>query len=45
MLNELEDIKADGKTAVRYVDNIYVYQNLLQWKEQNHVGLPSFKED
>ncbi|MFK8013436.1 MAG: transglycosylase SLT domain-containing protein [Marinicellaceae bacterium] len=25
---------ADGKTAVRYVENILVYQNLLQWKEQ-----------
>ena len=25
---------ADGKTAVRYVENIHVYQNLLQWKEQ-----------
>lgn len=27
-------INADGKTAVRYVENIHVYQNLLQWKEQ-----------
>lgn len=26
--------KANGKTAVRYVENIHVYQNLLQWKEQ-----------
>ena len=26
--------KANGKTAVRYVENIQVYQNLLQWKEQ-----------
>ena len=34
LLNELEDKKIDGKTAVRYVENIYVYQNLLQWKEQ-----------
>ena len=25
---------ADGKTAVRYVENIHVYQNLLLWKEQ-----------
>ena len=25
---------ADGKTAVIYVENIHVYQNLLQWKEQ-----------
>lgn len=33
-LNNLEGSKADGKTAVRYVDNINVYQNLLQWKEQ-----------
>ncbi len=34
LLNEIKDIKIDGKTAVRYVENIYVYQNLLQWKEQ-----------
>jgi membrane-bound lytic murein transglycosylase F len=34
LLNDLDDIKADGKTAVRYVENIRVYQNLLQWKEQ-----------
>ena len=34
LLNDLEGIKADGKTAVRYVENIRVYQNLLQWKEQ-----------
>jgi membrane-bound lytic murein transglycosylase F len=33
-LNNLEGSKADGKTAVRYVENINVYQNLLQWKEQ-----------
>jgi membrane-bound lytic murein transglycosylase F len=33
-LNELKEKKADGKTAVRYVENIHVYQNLLQWKEQ-----------
>ncbi len=32
--NSNENIKADGKTAVRYVENIRVYQNLLQWKEQ-----------
>ena len=34
LLNDLEGVKADGKTAVRYVENIRVYQNLLQWKEQ-----------
>lgn len=33
-LNKLENSKIDGETAVRYVDNINVYQNLLQWKEQ-----------
>ncbi|VAW37615.1 Transglycosylase, Slt family [hydrothermal vent metagenome] len=33
-LNNLEKNRADGKTAVRYVENIHVYQNLLQWKEQ-----------
>jgi membrane-bound lytic murein transglycosylase F len=33
-LNKIEELKADGKTAVRYVENIHVYQNLLQWKEQ-----------
>jgi membrane-bound lytic murein transglycosylase F len=33
-LNEITGNKVDGETAVRYVDNIYVYQNLLQWKEQ-----------
>jgi membrane-bound lytic murein transglycosylase F len=44
-LNKMDEVKADGKTAVRYVENIYVYQNLLQWKEQNHVTLPSFSEE
>jgi membrane-bound lytic murein transglycosylase F len=34
LLNDLEVNKADGKTAVRYVENIHVYQNILQWKEQ-----------
>jgi membrane-bound lytic murein transglycosylase F len=34
LLNDLEGNKADGKTAVRYVENIHVYQNILQWKEQ-----------
>lgn len=34
LLNDIKDRKIDGKTAVRYVENIYVYQNLLQWKEQ-----------
>ena len=33
-LNDLDGFKADGRTAVRYVENIHVYQNLLQWKEQ-----------
>ena len=34
LLNNIKERKIDGKTAVRYVENIYVYQNLLQWKEQ-----------
>ena len=34
LLNELEVAKADGKTAVRYVENILIYRKLLQWKEQ-----------
>lgn len=34
LLNDLPKNKADGKTAVRYVENIHIYQNLLQWKEQ-----------
>jgi len=34
LLNGLDGFKADGRTAVRYVENILVYQNLLQWKEQ-----------
>lgn len=34
LLNDIKEKKIDGKTAVRYVENIYVYQNLLQWKEQ-----------
>ncbi|MBL4661684.1 MAG: transporter substrate-binding domain-containing protein [Alcanivoracaceae bacterium] len=34
LLNDLDGFKADGRTAVRYVENILVYQNLLQWKEQ-----------
>jgi len=33
-LNDLQNNKADGRTAVRYVENIHIYQNLLQWKEQ-----------
>lgn len=33
-LNELPGYKIDGKTAVRYVENILIYQNLLQWKQQ-----------
>jgi membrane-bound lytic murein transglycosylase F len=44
-LNKMEGVKADGKTAVRYVENIYVYQNLLQWKEQNHVSLPEISKE
>ena len=35
LLNEMEHINADGETAVRYVKNISVYQNLLKWKEQS----------
>ena len=31
-LNEVSNV--DGKTAVKYVENIQVYKNLLQWKEQ-----------
>jgi len=34
LLNTLKGSKIDGATAVRYVENIHVYQNLLQWKEQ-----------
>jgi len=34
LLNDMEGSRADGKTAVRYVENIRAYQNLLQWKEQ-----------
>jgi len=34
LLNGLNGAKIDGRTAVRYVENIHVYQNLLQWKEQ-----------
>jgi membrane-bound lytic murein transglycosylase F len=34
LLNDLKNKKVDGKTAVRYVENIHVYQNILQWKEQ-----------
>lgn len=34
-LNQMKNRKADGKTAVGYVENISVYQNLLNWKEQN----------
>lgn len=34
LLNGLPGEKVDGRTAVRYVENIFVYQNLLQWKEQ-----------
>ncbi len=33
-LNELPGYKIDGKAAVRYVENILIYQNLLQWKLQ-----------
>ncbi|MCF6289255.1 MAG: transporter substrate-binding domain-containing protein [Proteobacteria bacterium] len=31
-LNEISNV--DGETAVKYVENIQVYKNLLQWKEQ-----------
>jgi membrane-bound lytic murein transglycosylase F len=31
-LNEISTV--DGETAVKYVENIQVYKNLLQWKEQ-----------
>ncbi len=31
-LNEISHV--DGETAVKYVENIQVYKNLLQWKEQ-----------
>lgn len=37
LLNTIKGSKIDGKTAVRYVENIHVYQNLLQWKEQQHI--------
>jgi len=31
-LNQISNV--DGETAVKYVENIQVYKNLLQWKEQ-----------
>ena len=34
LLNQMKGFRADGKTAVRYVENIRAYENLLQWKEQ-----------
>lgn len=34
MFNGIDSINADGETAVKYVENIEVYKNLLQWKEQ-----------
>lgn len=34
LLNQTEKYNVDGETAVRYVENIKVYQNLLQWKQQ-----------
>lgn len=33
-LNDMDGFNVDGKTAVRYVENIRVYQKLLQWKQQ-----------
>ncbi|HFC29915.1 MAG TPA: transporter substrate-binding domain-containing protein [Oceanospirillales bacterium] len=33
-LNKISNNKINGKTAVNYVENIHIYQNLLQWKEQ-----------
>ncbi len=33
-LNKISNNKINGKTAVTYVDNIHIYHNLLQWKEQ-----------
>ena len=33
-LNKISNNKINGETAVNYVENIHVYENLLQWKEQ-----------